>query len=211
MLYAKMEERAMRFMRLHWFDVGLALAAVIGAVLLVIPLDRLSLILWLHLIALFIHQAEEYRYPGYFPGMLNTTLYTSTKPDRYPLNTNTALLVNVGVGWLMYVLAAVLGEMALWLAIATMLVSAGNLVAHTVLFNLKGKTLYNPGMLTALLLFLPIVVSFCSLIIQGQLAGALDWVLGLVLGAALNYVGILKLIDWLKDEHTTYIFPQRFL
>jgi hypothetical protein len=113
----------MHFMRLHWFDVGLALAAVVGAVLLIIPLDRLSLILWLQLIALFIHQAEEYRYPGYFPGMLNTTLYMSTKPDRYPLNTNTALLVNVGVGWLVYVLAAVLGEMALWLAIATMLVS----------------------------------------------------------------------------------------
>jgi Protein of unknown function with HXXEE motif len=201
----------MHFMRLHWFDVGLALAAVVGAVLLIIPLDRLSLILWLQLIALFIHQAEEYRYPGYFPGMLNTTLYMSTKPDRYPLNTNTALLVNVGVGWLVYVLAAVLGEMALWLAIATMLVSAGNLVAHTVLFNLKGRTLYNPGMLTALLLFLPIVVSFGWLVIQGQLASALDWVLGLVLGAALNYVGVLKLIDWLKDEHTTYIFPQRFL
>jgi len=127
------------------------------------------------------------------------------------LNTNTALLVNVGVGWLVYVLAAVLGEMALWLAIATMLVSAGNLVAHTILFNIKGKTLYNPGMLTALLLFLPILVSFCWLIIQGQLASMLDWVLGLVFGAALNYVGVLKLIDWLKDEHTTYIFPQRFL
>jgi hypothetical protein len=80
-----------------------------------------------------------------------------------------------------------------------------------VLFNLKGKTLYNPGMLTSLLLFLPIVVSFGWLVIQGQLASALDWVLGLVLGAALNYVGVLKLIDWLKDEHTTYIFPQRFL
>jgi hypothetical protein len=143
--------------------------------------------------------------------MINTTLYMSTKPDRYPLNTNTALLVNVAVGWLVYVLAAVLGEIALWLAIATMLVSAGNLVAHTILFNIKGKTLYNPGMLTALLLFLPIVVYCCSLIIQGQLASALDWLLGLMLGIVLNYIGILKLIDWLKDEHTTYIFPQRFL
>jgi hypothetical protein len=201
----------MHFMRLHWFDVGLALAAVVGGVLPVIPVDRLLFVLWLHLIALFIHQAEEYRYPGYFPGMLNTTLYASTKPDRYPLNTNTALLVNVAVGWLVYILAAVLGETALWLVIATMLVSAGNVVAHTVLFNLKGKTLYNPGMLTALLLFLPIVVYCCSLIIQGQLASALDWILGLALGIILNYVGILKLIDWLKDEHTTYIFSQRFL
>jgi len=201
----------MRFMRLHWFDVGLGLAIVVGGLLLVIPVDRVSLILWLHLMALFLHQAKEYRYPGYFPTMLNTTLYASTKPDRYPLNTNTALLVNVAIGWLVYVLAAVLGETALWLAIATMLVSAGNLVAHTILFNIKGKTLYNPGLLTALLLFLPIVVSLCSLLIQGHLASTLDWILGLVLGIVLNYVGILKLIDWMKDENTIYIFPPRFL
>jgi hypothetical protein len=35
----------MHFMRLHWFDVGLALAAIVGSLLLIIPLDRLSLIL----------------------------------------------------------------------------------------------------------------------------------------------------------------------
>jgi hypothetical protein len=31
------------------------------------------------------------------------------------------------------------------------------------------------------------------------------------LGAALNYLGIHKLIDWLKDEKTAYVFPMRFL
>ena len=132
-------------------------------------------------------------------------------PIATPLNTNTALLINVAIGWLAYALAAVLGKTALWLAIATMLVSAGNIVAHTVLFNLKGKTCYNPGMLTALLLFLPIVLSFCVFVMQGHLASVLDWIFGLALGIMLNYVGILKLIDWLKDENTTYIFPQRFL
>jgi hypothetical protein len=38
-----------------------------------------------------------------------------------------------------------------------------------------------------------------------------DWILGVGLGIALNYIGILKLIDWLKDEQTAYIFPQRCL
>jgi hypothetical protein len=201
----------MNFMRQHWFDVGLGLALGVIIYLLFTLLSAMSLLLWLSLIALFIHQFEEYRYPGYFPGMVNVTLFASKQPDRYPLNTNTALIVNVIVGWFFYFLAAVFSERGVWLGIATMLVSVGNIVAHTFLFNLKGKTLYNPGMVTADLLFGPIVVSFFWLILQTSLATSLDWIVGVGLGLALNYIGILKLIDWLKDDRTTYIFPKRCL
>ena len=84
-------------------------------------------------------------------------------------------------------------------------------MAHTVLFNVRGKTFYNPGMATAIVLFLPLILWFFVMVNQGVMASPIDWVLGLVLGAVLNYVGILKLIDWLKDEQTPYIFPKRFL
>ena len=201
----------MNFMRLHWFDIGIALALSLGIALCFTTQSALSLVLWLNLMALFIHQFEEYRYPGYFPGMVNFTLFASQQPDRYPLNTNTSLIVNVMLGWLSYLLAALLGERVIWLGIATMLVSAGNFVAHTFLFNFKGKTFYNPGMLTAVILFLPLVLYFFFLVVQGHVATTLDWGLGVGLGIALNYVGILKLIDWLKDEQTPYIFPKRCL
>ena len=201
----------MNFLRLHWFDLGIVLAVIVAVYVAFSQPAALLLLLWLNLIALFLHQAEEYRWPGYFPGMINTVMYASSKPDRYPLNTNTAMLVNVLVGWVSYLLAAVFAERSPWLGIATILVSFGNLVAHTVLFNVRGKTVYNPGMATALVLFLPLILWFFGMVIQGGLASPLDWVLGLVLGAVLNYVGILKLIDWLKDEQTPYIFPKRFL
>ncbi len=201
----------MNFMRLHWFDMGLALAFVTGGIVFLNKLNPLSLLLWLSLIALFLHQFEEYRYPGYFPGMMNTVMFASKQPDRYPLNTNTAFIVNVFIGWLSYLLAAVLAEKALWLGIATMLVSVGNFIAHTFLFNIKGKTIYNPGMLTAIVLFVPVAVYFGYLTIQGHEATFLDWLIGIILGIALNFVGILKMIDWLKDENTKYIFPKRCL
>jgi len=95
------KERAMNFMRLHWFDVGLGLAFLTGGIVLLNKLNPLSLLLWGSLVSLFLHQFEEYRYPGYFPGMMNTVLFSSKHPDRYPLNTNTALIVNVYVGWLL--------------------------------------------------------------------------------------------------------------
>ena len=201
----------MKFIRLHWFDVGFALALITGGFVFMNELNPLSFVLWISLITLFLHQFEEYRYPGYFPGMMNTVMFSSEKPDRYPLNTNTAFLINVFVGWLSYFLAAVFGEKALWLGIATILVSVGNFIAHTFLFNIKGKTRYNPGMLTAIILFAPIAGYFFYFLIQGNFATLTDWILGIVLGIALNVIGILKLIDWLKDENTEYIFPKRFL
>jgi hypothetical protein len=201
----------MNTLRFHWFDIGLGFALLTGIFLAFVPLNPLAFLLWLSLISLFLHQAEEYRYPGFFPSMMNSVMFGSQQPDHYPLNTNTALIINVLVGWLTYFLAAIFAEKAVWLGIATLLISAGNFIAHTFLFNIKGKTRYNPGMLTALLLFLPIAVIFFGLIIHEGLATPLDWTIGIPLGIVLNYLGILKLIDWLKDMNTPYIFPQRFM
>ena len=199
----------MNFLRLHWYDIGLVLAVVTGAVLLTTHPQGLSLILWISLISLFLHQAEEYRFPGTFPGMMNRAMFSSAEPDRFPLNSNTALIINVIVGWLTYFLAALFADGAIWLAIAAILVSVGNFVAHTILFNVRGKTRYSPGMATAIVLFLPISVYFFYFIIHGNLARPLDWIVGIVLGAALNYLGVLKVIDLLKDKETPFVFPER--
>ncbi len=102
----------MNFLRQHWFDLGIAFAFSAGIFLVFHPLSPISFLLWISLISLFLHQFEEYRYPGYFPGMMNKVMFASQQPDRYPLNTNTALIVNLLVGWLFYLLAAVFGEKA---------------------------------------------------------------------------------------------------
>ncbi|MEO8955132.1 MAG: HXXEE domain-containing protein [Ktedonobacteraceae bacterium] len=201
----------MNYLRRHWFDVGLMLAMATGAYLLVIHPIGLTLLLWLSLITLFLHQWEEYRFPGYFPGMMNSVMFSSRQPDRYPLNAHTSLTINVLVGWLFYFLAAVFNEKAVCLGIATLLVSVGNIIAHTFLFNIKGKTVYNPGMVTAIVFFLPLSVYFFSWVIHNHAASTLDWIVGAVLGIALNYIGIIKMIDWMKDENTPYVFPARCL
>ncbi len=201
----------MNFLRNHWYDIGLVLAFSVGLFLFINQPGGLSALLWLSLVSLWLHQFEEYRYPGYFPGMINSVLFASKQPDRFPLNTNTSLIVNVVIGWSFYFLAAVFADKVLWLGIATILVSLGNFVAHTFLFNIKGKTFYNPGMVTAVILFLPLSLYFFYYIIAQGLVTPLDWILGIILGIALNYIGILKLIDWLKNENTSYIFPKRCL
>jgi hypothetical protein len=206
-----MVRQMMGFWRLHWADAGMVLALVVGAGVVLGHPNGLALVLWLSLVTLFVHQFEEYRYPGYFPGMMNTAMYGSDQPDRYPLNSQTAMVVNVCLGWGAYLLAAVFHVHAIWLGIATILVSVGNVVAHGVLFNVRGRTRYNPGMVTALVLFLPLATYFFVSAIQQGAASPMDWVVGVALGVALNLVGVLKTIDWMKDVNTPYVFPPRFL
>ena len=84
---------------MHWFDLDLVLAAAIDGFVLVTNPAGITLVLWLNLIALFLHQFEEYRYPVFFPGMMNKVMFSSPQLDRYPFNPNTALTINLIVGW----------------------------------------------------------------------------------------------------------------
>ena len=201
----------MNFFRYHWFDVGLVLTVILIVMLSRSHLTGMGLLLWLSLGSLFLHQIEEWRFPGYFPGMANEVMFQSDAPDRYPLNANSGMIINVFLGWGSYLLAALFWKEAFWIAIATMVVSVGNIFAHTIIFNIKGKTLYNPGLLTSWLLFAPVVYFFIEITTQDTLAASSDWVIGIILGLLLNYFGIYKMILWLADRNTPYIFPSRFL
>ena len=203
----------MNLLRKHWFDLGglFALMVIVYVATGYKMMTTQQLILWLSLVSLFIHQLEEYRYPGYFPGMVNSAMYNSDQPDRYPLNTQTSFIVNVVMGWLAYLLAALFADQFVWLGIATVLNSLGNFVAHTFLFNGKGRTWYNPGMATAIILFLPLAIWYYSTIITDPHTLITDWLIGIPLGIVLNYLGIIKLIDWMADRNTTYVFENRQL
>ena len=203
----------MKFFRNHWYDVG----GIFSIIILIFVFARLShltnyqLILWLSLVSLFFHQLEEYRISGTFPGMINKVVFKSTLPDRYPLNSNTSLTINVLVGWIIYFLAAFFAEKAVWLGIASILISLGNILAHTVLFNLKGKTLYNAGLITCWLFFAPIVYLFFFVIITNHLSTRNDYLAGIILGLFLNIAGIFGIIRLMADRNTPYIFPERNL
>ncbi len=196
----------------HWFDLGALLAAVtlLCVLFLHASLSAYQTVLWLSFASLCLHQVEEYRFPGTFPGMINTVMFKSDRPDRYPLNPRSAMIINMGLGWGTYLLAALLAERAIWLGIAAILVSLGNVVAHTFLFNIKGRSWYNAGMATSWLLFVPTAGYFFRVVHHGHLATTADFVIGIVLGILLN-IAVLNSISWLKDPATTDAFPRRSL
>jgi hypothetical protein len=91
------------------------------------------------------------------------------------------------------------------------MVSIGNIIAHTIIFNRKGHLFYNAGMLTSWLFFAPCVYFYFTIIHTEHLVTATDYMLGIPLGIIINVVGVLKLIDRMADEHTPYTFDERNL
>ena len=203
----------MKFFRNHWYDVG-GIFSIIILIFVFAGISKLTyyqLILWISLVSLFLHQLEEYRIPGTFPGMLNKVVFKSTHPDRYPLNANTSFTINVLVGWTVYFIAALFAEKAVWLGIASVLISFGNILAHSILFNLKGKTFYNAGLFTCWIFFAPIVYLFFYIVLSNQIATSTDYMLGIILGLFLNIAGVFGTIRLMADKNTKYIFPERNL
>jgi hypothetical protein len=71
--------------------------------------------------------------------------------------------------------------------------------------------LYNAGLATSWLFFVPVVYFFFAIAHGERLITLYDYMIGISLGIAFNVVGILKLIDWMKDRDTPYVFSKRFL
>jgi hypothetical protein len=200
----------MNFLRNHWPDVGLLLAVLLGIWLLFsyTALSVLQIILWLSFISLLLHQTEEYRFPGYFPRFMNASIFRSKELNRYPLNTNTALVVNVFFGWTMYILAAIFAERAIWLAIICIMVNVGNILAHVVIFNIRARTFYNPGMGTSLVLFLPVSILFFWYVVTNNLADTTTILLWVPIGFVVAIILTLGAVEVLKNPHTSFRFSK---
>lgn len=200
----------MDFFRNHWFDIGGGLSLIVIAYVFSVhhQLSSYQILMWLSLIALFWHQLEEYRIVSTFPGMINATLFKSKQPDRYPLNPQTALYINVYGGWLIYLLAALFAERAMWLGLLSILISCGNIIAHCFIFNIKAKRYFNPGMASSILFFLPICIRYFQLLATKQPISTVECIVGAVLGIIANIL-IVKLIVWLANPNSKYSFSKR--
>ena len=147
--------------RVNWPRVGALLGmGLAGATALASArLTKPQALSALNLAALTAHQYEEYEDPGYFPGQFNGGVLHSKEPDRYPLNTNTALIVNVPLAYTFYALPITFPEHRV-LGIAPVLFGFLQAVGHGTIFPRLAGDRYSPGFLASLLLHVPIGVNY---------------------------------------------------
>lgn len=145
----------MKYLHSYWAHGGGAIAV---GILLMLVLHReewsgIDMLLWMHIALLMLHQFEEYVYPGGFQEFYNCNIWNKSRLTTRPLTNNGILFVNVVLGWTAYGIAALIGKSALWLATGLLFPTMVNGVMHSLMAILLRR--YNPGLFTALVLFLP--------------------------------------------------------
>lgn len=140
---------------------------------------------WLHLALLMLHEFEEYVYPGGFKEFINTdTVLALEKPiENFPANEFMITFINLGA-WFLVALAAFLTTVTPWLGIMMVIFNFLNIVGHGGIFQIKKKG-YNPGLFTAIFMFVPYSVIVLWLAIDQELLTVLEWVFALIGGVFL--------------------------
>lgn len=137
----------MSFLRKYWDYIALIIAFISGLSLWVFwtdisTLQRLAIG---NLLALTIHQFEEYRFPGGEAAITNMLMQKNDigPIDAYPLNSNNAMVMNTLI-WIPYTLP-ILFPNSIWLAFWPVLMGFGQIVVHVLITPLKLRRIYNPG------------------------------------------------------------------
>jgi hypothetical protein len=110
-------------------------------------------LIWAQLPVYFLHQFEEYVFPGGFKEFFNTKVLGSPVAAE-PLNTRVSVLINVPIVYVAFPISAVLATtvaltFGLWMAYFSVI----NALSHVVMFAKLG---YNPGLIISLLLNIPV-------------------------------------------------------
>ncbi|MFT9371192.1 HXXEE domain-containing protein [Paenibacillus polymyxa] len=202
----------MNLLRKYWQDAGAIIGVVVCIVLLMNPaiLSDITGMLWLSFVAILFHQFEEYRWPGYFAGLFNNVMFKSDTPDHYPLNPNSAMIINVAIAYVFYLLPVWFPHV-IWLGLAPVLMGFFQVVWHGIVVNLKAKTVYNPGLCTALLLHVPIGIWYIHEIVKRDIPTAIDWIAGTIYFVFAVYIFIIKGNIWLKKSDSPYAFSKQQL
>lgn len=169
----------MNFLRRYWYNLGL-LAAVTGlGVVLLGDLSRVQQILLLNFVVLVLHQFEEYGWPGGGPWVMNQVLQPSDRPDRYPVNRNNAMVINVFCAYPFYLLPVFFPQ-TIWLGLPPVLFAFGQFIVHGVITNWKLKGFYNPGLAAVVLGHIPIGIWYLVEINARGVVHTSDWVLAIL-------------------------------
>lgn len=153
----------------NWYNVSLGLA-VVTAVFAFAADDIVQKLLLASIALLFLHFFEEFGFPGGFPQMGVKVLLNSKEHDLTKWNCNNlnSMFGNWGFLILVYVLPLILHNVR-FLLLAAMIFSLMELIMHLILFNMKQRTLYNPGLVTGVFGLAPIAIYYFANVYDGGL------------------------------------------
>lgn len=148
------------------------------------------------LVIYMVHQIEEHLWPGGFRQFANAHVFHSGRYD-WPVNEGGVAFINIGLVWAPIGAAALYPDAMRWLGLCWIGMTLINAVIHIVA-SLRLR-IYNPGLVTSILLFLPFTIWMLTReVMHGALSG-LQVVLILVAGFLLHIpVAALFVVPFLR-------------
>ncbi len=166
--------------------LAVIILAVLVAWLFIDPkVNMFQWLLWLHLPLLMLHEFEEYIYPGGFKKFFNTkSPFALPQPEEnVPIDPPLVFFVNMAA-WFLIILGALLAKVAPWLGMMMVVFQVGNVALHGFIFPAKTKG-YNPGMVTAIFLFVPYIVTVFWFSIARDILSPAGYVISIIGGILL--------------------------
>lgn len=199
----------MKWWNRHWYEAGLV-PATIALVLLIAKWPDLSVltrIAVINFIGILIHQFEEYGFPGGTPYFMNK--YMRGGNERYPLNPLSAMVVNVGIGYICYLLPVFFPNV-IWLGMAPILFGCVfQVIMHLGVFFIKFHRFYNPGVGAVLCIHLPCGIYYICYTVKNHLVTTGDWGLtALYLVGMVAFTGIVGQV-LLSSIDSKYAFSEK--
>ena len=150
------------------------------------------------LVIYFVHQIEEHLWPGGFRQFTDAHIFHSGD-DNWPVNIPRVAFVNVGLVWVPVALAVLFPDTLRWVGLGWIGLTLINGIIHIVT-SIRLR-IYNPGLVTGIVLFLPFTVFVLALDVErGTLSGA-DVGLIALLGVLLHLpVAALFVVPFLKGR-----------
>lgn len=137
----------------NWYNISIGLAILFAALALFTNGDAHQFYLLASAAVLCLHFFEEFGYPGGFPLMGIRIMIGSDEPDsnKWDCNNLSSMFGNWSALVLIYILPLIFPEVR-FLTATTIILSIAEVIMHLLLFNIKQKSIYNPGLGTGLLL-----------------------------------------------------------
>jgi len=181
----------------NWHYISVYIAAALFLIVAFLITDPLQKVLLSSAAVLSLHFFEEFGWPGGFPFLGMKVMMNSTETDSTKWNCNN--LNSMYGNWLslllIYILPVFLPKVR-FLVMGAMFLSVAELMGHLIVFNVKQKTLYNPGAVTAIFGLVPIACYyFLNLYDPAQFVWY-DYALGFVWFAGIFYLCFRSPLYW---------------
>ena len=162
----------------NWYNISVGLAAVSALIAIFGVDDVTTKLLWGSIAVLFLHFFEEFGFPGGFPLMGMRVLMNSKEKDSTKWNCNNlnSMFGNWGFLFFLYILPLIFPDVR-FLTLSAMMFLFAEFFMHLILFNVKQKSIYNPGIITAVFGLTPIGIYYFANVYDGNLFAWYDFII----------------------------------